>query len=364
MLDNVASDEIKLTSVDSRVKFSEVCGLLEKLQKKSSTDGKKEIFKDFLTKWRNVTGGIDGTNSDHQNGASFYPVMRLLLPKLDLDRPAYGIKENTLARHYIDILGLGKDSPDAQKLLNFRYYLQTHSIVTINRILSFPSLLGFFFRSPGALKGSTDSSGDFAAVAYHVLQHRLPEKGNLTVREINSTLDSIAIGNATKSKDAVKTGLAKLMRSLGPIESKWVMRIILKEIRIGMSENSIFAAFHPDADQLFNVSSNLKRVCDDLRDPKVSLGEIEIKLFTPFRPMLADRILAQKVCQSISSQSFYVETKMDGERMQLHKDVRIFNHRQDHINKKYESGFSFRDLSSDTFPGAQKITHLRLERIT
>ena len=178
-----------------------------------------------------------------------------------------------------------------------------------------------YFRAPASDKGISDSSGDFAAVAYHVLQHRLPEKGNLSVNEINKTLDSIAIGNATKSKEAVKLNLTKLMRNLGPIESKWIMRIILKEIRIGLSENSVFAVFHPDAEQLFNVTSSLKRVCDDLRDPNVSLGEIEVKLFTPFRPMLADRILAHKVCQSISSNSFYVETKMDGERMQLHKQA-------------------------------------------
>ena len=186
--------------------------------------------------------------------------------------------------------------------------------------LSF-TIAGFCFRAPTASRGSSDSAGDFAAVAYHVLQHRLPERGTLTVAEVNSTLDTIALGNITKNKDSVKMSLTKLLRNLGPIESKWVIRIILKEIRIGISENSMFAVFHPDAEQLFNVTSSLKKVCDDLRDPSLTLGEIEVKLFSPFRPMLADRILAQKVCQVINSPSFYIETKMDGERMQLHKKV-------------------------------------------
>ena len=118
-------------------------------------------------------------------------------------------------------------------------------------------------------------------------------------------------------------GLTKLLRNMGPVESKWMMRIILKEMRIGLSETSLFSVFHPDAEQLFNVTSSLKRVCEDLIDPNKSLGEIEIKLFTPFRPMLADRILVNKVVQMISSNSFYVETKMDGERVQLHKNVRL-----------------------------------------
>jgi DNA ligase-4 len=46
--------------------------------------------------------------------------MRLLLPQLDKGRPAYGMKETALAKHYIEILNIAKDSVDAKKLLNYR----------------------------------------------------------------------------------------------------------------------------------------------------------------------------------------------------------------------------------------------------
>ena len=46
--------------------------------------------------------------------------MRILLPALDRDRGAYGVKENKLALLYIRILGLKKEGIDAQKLLHFR----------------------------------------------------------------------------------------------------------------------------------------------------------------------------------------------------------------------------------------------------
>lgn len=46
--------------------------------------------------------------------------MRLLLPQLDRARPAYGMKEVALAKHYIDILNIAKESMDAQKLLHYR----------------------------------------------------------------------------------------------------------------------------------------------------------------------------------------------------------------------------------------------------
>ena len=62
---------------------------------------------------QNDFGGGDGK-------PSLYPVLRLLLPYLDRDRGAYGIKESVLADLYIDFLQLGKKSYDAQKLKNFR----------------------------------------------------------------------------------------------------------------------------------------------------------------------------------------------------------------------------------------------------
>ncbi len=51
---------------------------------------------------------------------SFHPAMRLLLPQLDRARPAYGLKEVALAKQYIDILNIAKESLDAQKLLHYR----------------------------------------------------------------------------------------------------------------------------------------------------------------------------------------------------------------------------------------------------
>ena len=51
---------------------------------------------------------------------TFFPVMRLLIPQLDKGRPAYGMKETVLAKYYIEILNIAKDSVDAKKLLNYR----------------------------------------------------------------------------------------------------------------------------------------------------------------------------------------------------------------------------------------------------
>ena len=51
---------------------------------------------------------------------TFFSVMRLLVPQADKSRPAYGLKETALAKQYIDILNIAKDSRDAKELLNYR----------------------------------------------------------------------------------------------------------------------------------------------------------------------------------------------------------------------------------------------------
>lgn len=84
--------------------------------------------------------------------------MRLFLPKWDLERGSYGIKEPTLGRLYVQALALNaKTSEDARKLTN--------------------------------LHGQTANYGD---IVYEVMRNRSPENGTLTVYEVNKYLDMIA----------------------------------------------------------------------------------------------------------------------------------------------------------------------------
>lgn len=42
--------------------------------------------------------------------------------------------------------------------------------------------------------------------------------------------------------------------------------IFSSDLKLGISEKSIFHEFHPDAEDLFNVTCDLKLVCEKLRD--------------------------------------------------------------------------------------------------
>ena len=51
-------------------------------------------------------------------------------------------------------------------------------------------------------------AGDFASVAYFVLKNRCPDKGSLSIEEVNKDLDAIAVGNAAKNRESVRRHLA------------------------------------------------------------------------------------------------------------------------------------------------------------
>jgi len=284
-----------MATVASKVPFHQFAVLLEKIQALSGGDAKKKLLKDFLEEWRAFDAKLHA--GDPSQPDTFFPAMRLLLPHLDRDREAYGIKEHTLAKLYIELLGLGKDSPAAHKLLNYR--------------------------APSNAKGD---AGDFASVAYWVLKPRCAEQGTLKLADINECLDGIAQCNAAKDKDGVRRHLLHALRNTSAKEQKWLIRIIMKELKMGLSQASVLGVFHEDAEDLYNVKMSLDKVCTMLKDPTARLHEIEIALFSPFRPMLGDRAAPNKIEQLMGNRPFFVEIKFDGERMQLHKSGNTYKY--------------------------------------
>lgn len=94
-------------------------------------------------------------------------------------------------------------------------------------------------------------------------------------------------------KEHVKI-LDYMMQELSAEQQRWVIRIILKgssspffafsrnqlpdiflmlDLKAGVREKTVLAAFHPQAIELFNVSSDLKRVCYTLSDPHFRLDQ-------------------------------------------------------------------------------------------
>lgn len=138
----------------------------------------------------------------------------------------------------------------------------------------------------------------------------------ITLKDVNDILDQLTISGEER-----RDLFLKLTAKMTAKEQKWLTRIILKCLRIGIPDGQVLKLIHPDAPAIFDVRMTLSEVVKifteqtgDAYDPQEHL---QVKLFSPFKPMLAEREPLEKSVQILSG-PFYIEPKLDGERCQLH----------------------------------------------
>ncbi|KAH0534504.1 DNA ligase 4 [Cotesia glomerata] len=276
-----------MVSLASKIKFNEFCNLLEEILS-ASPKNKVKILTDFLNKCREVGKELKDENPDAD--ISLFPIMRLLLSTKDHERGPYGLKEKSLGILYVRVFCLG-NSDDAKQIINYR--------------------------EPTEQK--TPSSGDLAGKIYWILKRRQTKNiCKLSIEQINSLLDKIAEKNRqNKSKDPE---FIRIAQQCSALEIKWLTRIILKSIRIGVGEKQILNAYHPDAESLFGEQSNLREVCDTLHNLKYRPKKTcNICVLSPFKPMLLERFYIERISELFTTTpSYIIQTKFDGERSQLH----------------------------------------------
>lgn len=224
--------------------------------------------------------------------------MRLLLPHLDNMRQRYLMQQKRLADTYIELLELPESAPDARKLREYKVKARTMS----------------------------EDTGDFPAILYEVLSARAATVGahkrDWTLQDVNAWLDELADrGSDVKVRMEL---FQKLMAECKPLEHKWLVREILRDMKLGVRQDSIFNWYHPDAQECFNATLDLQAVFLDptLRDPAMR-RRFNITVGRPFAPMAAERLVLHEEARDLLAgadwQDFFAERKLDGERVMIHK---------------------------------------------
>ncbi|ORZ16003.1 ATP dependent DNA ligase domain-domain-containing protein [Lobosporangium transversale] len=253
--------------------FHDLVMLLEEISRKRTE--KSPLLRRYFQEWR-------------ENGyGDMFPVIRLILPQLDRERGRYGLKEQKMADLYIISLNILPGSEPAIKLKNWK-------------------------------EGSRDSSGDFSLIVREVVASRslVTHPQGQTIRDVNRLLT----GLSRKGSDNIHI-FKTLVQSYTPLENKWIVRIINRDLKIHMNENSVLPCYHQDAFELFNVCSDLRKTVLDCADPTVRISTSTVSLGRPYKPMLSKRLPSAKdVVESMGNMTFWIETKLDGERVQVHKD--------------------------------------------
>ncbi|KAF6834460.1 DNA ligase I [Colletotrichum plurivorum] len=255
--------------------------------KLSPQEQRRHIIERFISRWRNEVGN------------DIYPALRLILPDKDRDRGVYGLKESTIGKLLVKLMRIDKNSEDGYNLLHWKLPGQT----TFSRL-----------------------AGDFAGRCFEVLSKRPMRTavGDMTIAEVNELLDRLA---ATTGELENLEVFEIFYERMNAEELMWLIRILLKQMKVGATERTFLDLWHPDGEALFSVSSSLRRVCWELHDPNVRLEQEEtgVSLMECFQPQLAQFQMPSSFQKMVDylrptedDPEFWIEEKLDGERMQMH----------------------------------------------
>ncbi|TGZ61632.1 hypothetical protein CRM22_007879 [Opisthorchis felineus] len=297
--------------IAKHVSFSTSCHLLDKLRGLKVAKAKKAVLARFILLWETQYFGLPGAETRAGAGrASFYPLLRLMLPQFDRARPAYGLRETALSRLYIKAFGIASTGPVAQSLMH-----------------------------PTGQSTNLTRNADFADLLFDVVRNRCREDSVLNLKDVNELLDRLA---GAQSADERLSTMQNFIRSATALEHKWLVRLIVRrESGCGMTAANVLYCLHPAAPDLWDVTQDLILLCQRIADldPKVSSLSLSsanqdgatVSLFVPFRPMLCERSDSPDLlCASAlalctlggtapTELSLMLETKYDGERVQVHK---------------------------------------------
>lgn len=280
--ERVLSPPKKVNDFDS-TPFLLLCKIFDKIKLKKTKDQKLDVI--FTADARRMV----------EAGNSLYPILRLMLPHADSERESYGVREARLGRIYCKMLGLDKRVKDCDWVMNYA--------------------------DPARARDGVPA-GDISAIIEKIVEHRGVHQGkdSYTVGEINQILDEFAAAQSDDDKAAV---LFKLHKKATPKQHAYFARIVLKDMHIGMTEETVLRYYHPDALELYLATDSLKEVLGDraMLNPRKRV-DVDVELFKPFRPMLAQRHVFVHGEKIMGKAPFYIEDKLDGERLILHKKGR------------------------------------------
>eukprot|EP00820_Chromera_velia_P022243 Cvel_30784.t1-p1 / transcript=Cvel_30784.t1 / gene=Cvel_30784 / organism=Chromera_velia_CCMP2878 / gene_product=DNA ligase 4, putative / transcript_product=DNA ligase 4, putative / location=Cvel_scaffold4451:3702-9050(+) / protein_length=523 / sequence_SO=supercontig / SO=protein_coding / is_pseudo=false len=298
----------------SRVKFSWLCDLMADIRAQTGATKARVFVEKCLNRF--------------SRQCDMFPLLRLLIPAADRERTNYHVKEASLAKLFSEILAV--KASDRERLKNYKD----------------PS------------KQPLGKAGDFVSVLSSVLEGRLFHSGpSATVAEVNGLLDQMA---AADDVDTRKSVLLQAVKKLSNKEAEEFVRICLKDLRLGIGHESILKRLHPDALKLYNMCTDLKRVCAEAAAHPEGISSVAgrggdgeggeggeqaegggssaadpdtlpVFFFCAMRPMLARPLEPSKrpITEALfnpnleaEDKRYFCETKFDGERLLVHVDRR------------------------------------------
>jgi DNA ligase-4 len=178
-------------------------------RKLSPHEARRIIIEQFISRWRTEVGN------------DIYPALRLIIPEKDRDRAMYGLKEKAIGKLLVKLMKIDKNSEDGYNLLNWKLPGQT----MVSRM-----------------------AGDFAGRCFEVLSKRpmRTAPGDMRIAEVNELLDRLS--GAQKEENQLPI-FETFYKRMNPDELLWLIRIILRQMKVGATEKTFL-----DVRQIIHVT--------------------------------------------------------------------------------------------------------------
>lgn len=213
--------------------------------------------------------------------------------------------------------------------------------------------------------------GDLGGTAAKIMEQKTQTTflaQDITAERVYETLYKIAKLEGQRSQDMKMKYVSSLLNDATPQEAKFILKIAMGTLRLGIADNTVMDALaisytgskenRQRLEAAYNVSSDLGAVAETIsRSGLKGLDEFHVKVFSPIRPMLAERVKSEAEAIEKLGGEFAAEYKLDGERVQIHyKDSRmvLYSRRLENITSYYP------DIL-ENLPKALKTTDVILE---
>ena len=202
------------------------------------------------------------------------------------------------------------------------------------------------------IKDDYEEGGDLGITASNMLKLKTQTTfttEKITVERVYETLFKISKLEGKGSQDLKMKYISSLLNDATPLEAKFVLKILLGTLRLGIAENTVMDALaiaftgkkenREHIESAYNVSSDLGKVSLIVATNGIDeIKKFKISLFSPIRPMLADRIQSEEDAIKKMPEQFAAEYKLDGERVQIHKkndEIILFSRSLENITQYY-----------------------------
>ena len=202
------------------------------------------------------------------------------------------------------------------------------------------------------IEADYNDDGDLGKTGSNILKQKTQttfSAETITLDRVYDTLLKISNLEGKGSQDMKMKYISSLLNDATPIESKFVLKILLGTLRLGIAENTVMDALaiaftgkkenREIVENAYNVSSDLGKVSEVLATEGLDgILKFNTSLFSPIRPMLADRVKSEQDAIKKIENEFAAEYKLDGERAQIHKknnEIILFSRSLENITKYY-----------------------------